>query len=651
MKKIYSFMLLFVCAMITFAQTVVQGVPRSGEISLAAEATSDGSVVVKDSINYWVGEGRKWSALVIKFNDGTNNAYVWGYRWNGSATGEDMFRAVAAADPRLLLLTQQTNYNGTVAGIGYYPNGRSNSNVYFDLSGAMSDSNINFRYYSTQTPPSANMGQTSYPGDSTTLLARNAIANGKRTGIIQHPFDHAHYGYSAYDYDHWKDSCSTGIWRAAWYDGYWSYWVKGMNDSNYSYSGLGFSNRNLANGSVDGWSYVSDMTNWYSADMSNANLIYVSSVSTATARAKRFLEENASSANVYTVSTMAELSTLLASNDFVAGSTVRFSDDVKGTTLKCDKYIEIKKDVIIDGNGIIITGDDDIFYNYSGATVAFRNVIFQGITGTALYCCDSNTSVENCTFESINVSGNHVIEVEQDGTDDMVFNLVGCVISNNSTSNDCPIIRIKGCATKTKHNFIVNVASCTFVGNNPVDSKKVLYFANYPTVNFANNVFENNVGDAISISTSKEIIQDYMKSAGYNVIKGTVNENVVTAETDVVDANIDDNLMLDEGVYKVVSTGKAYNNLPANTAIEGVTFPVTDITGAVIDYTNATHSGACQSVYGAATAISNVPETENTDGCVVYGIDGVRLNSALVNGGLYKKGKTVNGKQVYIKVK
>ena len=89
-----------------------------------------------------VGQGDKEAALVVKFNDESNKSLVWGYRWSGTATGEDMFRAIAQSDSRLILFTQQTNYNGTVCGIGYYPDGNVLSDVTFDLDGAMSDSRV-----------------------------------------------------------------------------------------------------------------------------------------------------------------------------------------------------------------------------------------------------------------------------------------------------------------------------------------------------------------------------------------------------------------------------------------------------------------------------------------------------------------------------
>ncbi|MEX1111077.1 MAG: hypothetical protein WEB31_04685 [Chthoniobacterales bacterium] len=51
-----------------------------------------------NQIQYWVGSGENRAALVLQWNDGQNPvSLAWGYRWDGSATGLDMLRAVAGA--------------------------------------------------------------------------------------------------------------------------------------------------------------------------------------------------------------------------------------------------------------------------------------------------------------------------------------------------------------------------------------------------------------------------------------------------------------------------------------------------------------------------------------------------------------------------
>lgn len=106
---------------------------RRGLIStLAAFATlisplCAAPVVSFDDITYWVGSGSNRAALVIDWNDGTSvESYAWGFRWNGTATGEDMLRAIAGfigtdstpATPDGTGDTALTLYTQTFAGFG-----------------------------------------------------------------------------------------------------------------------------------------------------------------------------------------------------------------------------------------------------------------------------------------------------------------------------------------------------------------------------------------------------------------------------------------------------------------------------------------------------------------------------------------------------
>ncbi len=53
-------------------------------------------------ITYWIGEGDKQAGVVIDWNDGIQpRSMIWGYRWNGEATGQDLMTALVNADTRL----------------------------------------------------------------------------------------------------------------------------------------------------------------------------------------------------------------------------------------------------------------------------------------------------------------------------------------------------------------------------------------------------------------------------------------------------------------------------------------------------------------------------------------------------------------------
>jgi hypothetical protein len=58
-----------------------------------------------DDVVVWAGAGPNRAMFVMDFNDGlAPQSYAWGFRWTGTATGEQMARAIDAVDPRLSLV-------------------------------------------------------------------------------------------------------------------------------------------------------------------------------------------------------------------------------------------------------------------------------------------------------------------------------------------------------------------------------------------------------------------------------------------------------------------------------------------------------------------------------------------------------------------
>ncbi|RRD63122.1 Ig-like domain-containing protein [Tannerella forsythia] len=244
-------------------QGLVHPVPLSDkEIDQPLSLRADQSFTF-DDIKYWVGKGQNRAALVIEWHDGNDpDAIVWGYRWNGNASGLDMISAIAEADPRLIFLRQHTGPMGsTINGLGYNcPVG----SISYDLEGAKTDPRVSFKFQ----PPYKMSTQTGHPATPEEDV-RKALADGYQTGVIDHPFNAHLYGYPAYDYDYWK--CSSGThWDAGWYEGYWSYWVRDSQTDDFTYSGLGASSRQLVDGSWDGWSYLRDMTVWTGAELGDS---------------------------------------------------------------------------------------------------------------------------------------------------------------------------------------------------------------------------------------------------------------------------------------------------------------------------------------------------------------------------------------------
>ena len=185
-----------------------------------------------DMIESWTGEGANKAALVIQWNDSKEkNALVFGYRWDGQATGADMIRAVVAANPQLYGLIQYTNVSSPTD-----PNGGYTINGFgWDTDGdgdiALIDTGNGNQVYESET------------------------------GLFIHPRGYVpgQGGSSDYDYDNWKARDTDDFWGAGWYQSYWSYWVKESEESTFGYSGWGASGRVLQDGSWDGWNFSIDM--------------------------------------------------------------------------------------------------------------------------------------------------------------------------------------------------------------------------------------------------------------------------------------------------------------------------------------------------------------------------------------------------------
>jgi hypothetical protein len=232
MKKFYLLTMLFLFAFFTNAQIKVQGVPRNDIQNLNTQNQTTTALTFAD-VQYWVGTGTNEAAFVVQWNDGKNpDALVWGFRWNGNATGEDMLKAIAKADHRFFsLLYQGTQFGSAIGGLGFDLNG-ANSNALYK------NGNVTYPYY---------------PVD----------------GIVN---------TSAYDFDQYTAADTADHWSSGWTtNGYWSYWVKDPTDTDFGYSGVGATTRALVNGSWDVWNFNPNFTEFPISSTMTAVSPYVSS--------------------------------------------------------------------------------------------------------------------------------------------------------------------------------------------------------------------------------------------------------------------------------------------------------------------------------------------------------------------------------------
>ncbi|HOX55295.1 MAG TPA: hypothetical protein P5205_01865 [Candidatus Paceibacterota bacterium] len=104
----------------------------AGGVLLALLAAGNAPALTLDDLRFWAGSGTNRAAMVVHWiaPEVCNNTQVpnpvaaksiaWGFRWNGTASGEDMFSAIVAADPRLFAVVSGAGTPGeTVPGFGY----------------------------------------------------------------------------------------------------------------------------------------------------------------------------------------------------------------------------------------------------------------------------------------------------------------------------------------------------------------------------------------------------------------------------------------------------------------------------------------------------------------------------------------------------
>lgn len=98
------------------------------------------SAVSFNDVQFWTGSGTNRAALVVEWNapesfGGTtvpapvaNKSLVWGYRFNGAASGTQMLKAILAADSQLYVVVGLT-FGTYVQGIGYNLAGDGGSGI------------------------------------------------------------------------------------------------------------------------------------------------------------------------------------------------------------------------------------------------------------------------------------------------------------------------------------------------------------------------------------------------------------------------------------------------------------------------------------------------------------------------------------------
>lgn len=223
MKKIFTSIVLALCISVSvLAQTTtinVQGQQHkvnatvAARIQKAAEATTSTGIDFS-KIERWAGEGDCKAALAIKWADEQNDGktLVWGYRWKSTETktGEDLIRAVVKADPALYMMATQTSWGFYIGAFGYDADGD--------------------RHVTLTT-----MKDEIYP----------------RNGVFDIPSSEFETTVSTKwgESDAWNTPCGM--------TDYWGYYTAEKASDAIVYSNVGTSGRNLTDGCVDAYVFIS----------------------------------------------------------------------------------------------------------------------------------------------------------------------------------------------------------------------------------------------------------------------------------------------------------------------------------------------------------------------------------------------------------
>ena len=144
-----------------------------------------------------------------------------------------------------------------------------------------------------------------------------------------------------------------------------------------------------------------------------------------------------------------------------------------------DDTINVDKRIIINGNGHIIHGDDDLYYNFiTNSTIIFENVTFENSESYAIYSQD--ITCVDCSF----INGGGAIYSEGD------VNVSDCIFLNNFYWSN-----FNGGAIYSKGS--VSVSDCSFIGNShggAVDNGGAVYCLGDLTV-FSSNFTQNSAED------------------------------------------------------------------------------------------------------------------------------------------------------------
>jgi uncharacterized protein YjdB len=334
------------------------------------------------------------------------------------------------------------------------------------------------------------------------------------------------------------------------------------------------------------------------------------------------------------------------------GDTVKFADGLATDTITLatagfypfDSGPNMKnKTLTLLGNGVTIFAPSaSIPFGATSSNpmskLKLENIRFAG-TMPSMYSV--NVHVRNCSF---------TCDASYTSTSSHTFGINSGISTSASTFEGCAFI-MDGKAYNIAGGGTISFVSCTFVKTAATTTPSSTMFFNIGSTASAVNVTMTGCV-VMDFSSSNATFRrtDIIRSNGYNVIrKGTGTTGVFTSDPagGVWQAAAGDTVMpaadpapltLDGGIWKVPLASPAYRRLPPQSvldevdALADIEFPQKDLSGAGIDYTCKTHSGAWQAVYLADG------ESEPSSECDGTAATGITLTPP--NGTIYTESGT-----------
>ncbi len=282
------------------------------------------------------------------------------------------------------------------------------------------------------------------------------------------------------------------------------------------------------------------------------------------------------------------------------GDTIRIADAIKNDTIFLTTWANATlagRYVVVEGNGITISSKNVAMghsLDFRGS-VELNDIHFVGVRANIDY---APSVVRRCSFVNAKSTPLYITPASE-GT----IRVENCRFSKNTPNENNQGVLYAFCPSNVP-GYNLDVVSCSFVDNVGKSSKEatggiaVGASAAKVDVRLFNNVFQNNM-----YSTAKKMMvidAAAIHSAGYNRIGGEVTAAVAEALTitDQQGTELGDMLVWSNELseYVVQEGSRAYRSLPENTVIGELNLSAKDILSTPINYTAATHSGACQSI-------------------------------------------------------